>query len=405
MENSLENPKTSAAWSAVWAMSMCAMVLIASEFLPVSLLTPLASELGISEGQAGQSISISGLFAVITSLFLTPVIGKIDRRNLLLFFTLLMIISGAVVAFASNAFILMVGRAIIGMCIGGFWSMSAATVMRLVPEQSVPKAIAILNGGNAFATTIAAPLGSYLGSVIGWRGAFFCVVPVALIAFIWQWATLPKLPADHRKDKVSSFSVFKLLKRKDVLLGMLSVSAFFMGQFVLFTYLRPFLENVTGVTIAQLSSMLLGMGVCGLAGTILIGKVVDKHLSTLLVIIPFLMLLNAFALLAFGHSVFAAYVLLAFWGFLGTSAPVAWWTWLSKTVTDDTEAGGGLMVAVIQVAITLGAAVGGFLFDYMGYQITFSASAVILGVAVVLAIITTNSTRSVSISEIQNDFL
>ena len=69
----------------------------------------------------------------------------------------------------------MIGRAFIGVAIGGFWSMSAATAMRLVPDDKVPRALTILNGGNALATVVAAPMGSFLGGLIGWRGAFFLV--------------------------------------------------------------------------------------------------------------------------------------------------------------------------------------------------------------------------------------
>nr|WP_241879307.1 MFS transporter [Psychrobacter sp. PraFG1]UNK06055.1 MFS transporter [Psychrobacter sp. PraFG1] len=69
--------------------------------------------------------------------------------------------------------------------------MSAATAMRLVPSSDVPRAMAIFNSGNALAMVIAAPMGSYLGSVIGWRGAFLCLVPIAILALIWQWISLP----------------------------------------------------------------------------------------------------------------------------------------------------------------------------------------------------------------------
>ncbi|MFP3519391.1 MFS transporter, partial [Pseudomonas sp. SIMBA_077] len=96
-------------------------------------------------------------------------------------------VSGLVVGLAPNYTVYMIGRALIGVVIGGFGSMSAAMAMRLVPAHSVTKALAIFNGGNALATVVAAPLGSYLGSVIGWRGAFFCLIPVAIIALIWQW--------------------------------------------------------------------------------------------------------------------------------------------------------------------------------------------------------------------------
>lgn len=384
-----ENENTTPLWSAVWAMSLCAMVLVASEFMPVSLLTPLATDLNITEGYAGQSISISGLFALVTSLFLTSIIGHTNRRTILLFFTILMGISGIVVANASNAMILMIGRALLGICIGGFWSMSAATIMRLVPSHLVPKALAILNGGNALSTMIAAPLGSFLGGIIGWRGAFFCIVPIAIIAFIWLYKSMPSLPARHtygHRPKLSS--VFKLLKQWKVTLGMLSTMLFFMGQFALFTYLRPFLETQTKVDFEMLSLILLVMGIGGLIGTFIIGDILKTRLYSLLIIIPFFMMLIVIGLIYFAHSITVIFILIALWGFLGTSAPVAWWTWLSKVLPHEAEAGGGLMVAIIQLAITLGAAFGGLLFDIYGFEITFVFSAMILAMATLMASIT-----------------
>ena len=384
-----ENENTTPLWSAVWAMSLCAMVLVASEFMPVSLLTPLATDLSISEGYAGQSISISGLFALVTSLFLTSIIGHINRRSVLLFFTILMGISGIIVAFAPNVTILMIGRAILGICIGGFWSMSAATIMRLVPENLVPKAFAILNGGNALSTMIAAPLGSFLGGIIGWRGAFFCIVPIALIVFIWLYKSMPSLPSRHAYGhRPKLISVFKLLKQWKVTLGMFSTMLFFMGQFALFTYLRPFLETQTKVDFEILSLILLTMGIGGLIGTFIIGNILKTRLYSLLIITPFLMMLIVIGLIYFAHSVTAIFILMTLWGFLGTSAPVAWWTWLSKTLPHEAEAGGGLMVAIVQLAITLGASIGGMFFDIYGYEITFVFSAIILAIATIMASIT-----------------
>lgn len=153
-------------------MTLCVFALIASEFMPVSLLSPLSQDLAVSEGLVGQGIAISGALAVITSLSITCIAGNLDRKILLLALTLVMALSGLMVAMAPNYLTYMTGRALIGVVIGGFWSMSAAVAIRLVPSGQVPRALAIFNGGNALATVIAAPLGSYLGSVIGWRGAF-----------------------------------------------------------------------------------------------------------------------------------------------------------------------------------------------------------------------------------------
>ncbi|WP_234819653.1 MULTISPECIES: MFS transporter, partial [Sinorhizobium] len=146
--------------------------------------------------------------------FISSVVGRLDRKILLLALTAVMIVSEMMVAVAPNYMTFMVGRALIGLVIGGFWSISAATAMRLVPDDQVPRALAIFNGGNALATVIAAPLGSFLGSLIGWRGAFFCVVPVAVIVFVWQLLSL------------------------------------------LFTYLRPFLETAIHADVSTLSLLL-----------------------------------------------------------------------------------------------------------------------------------------------------
>ena len=372
-----------ARWGAVYAMALCSFVLIASEFMPVSLLSPIARTLNLTEGKAGQAIAISGLFAVITSLSLSSVLGKTDRRIVLLVLTSLLVISGGIVAFAPTYVIFMVGRALLGVAIGGFWSMSAAIAMRLVPSHAVPKALAVISGGNALATVLAAPLGSFVGSLIGWRGAFFCVVPVAVAAVIWQAVTLPPLPVAERQ---SARGMFALLRRPAVVFGLLTVAMLFVGQFSLFTYLRPFLEQVTHVSPALLSVMLLILGVSGFIGTVLIGRVLNGGLFITLAVLPALMAAAAVALTVVGTSVVAVGILLAVWGFAGTSAPVAWWTWLARTVPDEAEAGGGLMVAIVQLAITLGATMGGIVFDAAGPRAEFLASAGLLAIAALAAV-------------------
>jgi predicted MFS family arabinose efflux permease len=369
-------------------MSLAAFVLVASEFMPVSLLTPIAADLQITEGQAGQGISVSGLFALFASLLIASVAARVDRKPLLLSLTVLMIISGTVVAFAPNYWVFMIGRALIGVAIGGFWSLSAATAMRLVPEDQITRAMAIVNGGNALATVIAAPLGSFLGALIGWRGAFLCVIPVAVIASAWL---LFSLPAMKSQSGSGTGSVFKLMKSLPVALGMVAVSVFFMGQFMLFTYLRPFLETVTHVSVSTLSLMLLVLGLAGLAGTFLIEAFLKNGLHRTLIVIPILMAVIALALVSFGSSAATTTVLLGLWGLVATAAPVGWWTWLARTLPEAAEAGGGLMVAIIQLAIASGATVGGLVFDLSGYRATFELSAALLGVAAVLAFLAARS--------------
>ena len=369
-------------WGGIFAMTLCVFVLIASEFMPVSLLTPIASDLGVTEGLAGQGIAISGALAVLTSLSLSHIAGNINRKTLLLGMTILMAASGLIIAFASSYLVYMAGRALIGIAIGGFWSMSAATAIRLVPQHQVARALAIFNGGNALATVVAAPLGSYLGATIGWRGAFLCLVPVATAAFIWQWFSLPDMKGN--KSQSSGGTVFRLFRLPVVSIGLLACGLFFMGQFALFTYVRPFLETVTHVSAAGLSLILLTIGVAGFIGTLIVALFLNARFYLTLMAIPLLMAAIAGMLILTGHSVWSVALLLGFWGLLATAAPTGWWTWIARTLPEDAEAGGGLMVAVIQLSIALGSTVGGMVFDNVGWQSTFAMSGILLLSAVVL---------------------
>ena len=368
---------TRAHWSGVLAMTLCVFVLIASEFMPVSLLTPIAGDLHITEGLAGQGIALSGALAVLTSLTISRLTGSLDRKWLLLGLTALMAASGVIIALASSFPVYMLGRALIGIVIGGFWSMSAATAIRLVPQRQVPRALAIFNGGNALAT----------------MGA---IVPLAVLAFVWQCISLPSMKSPRAPQRQGS--VLRLFRLSTLSLGLLACGLFFMGQFTLFTYVRPFLETVTQVSPSGLSLILLTMGIAGFIGTLLITTVLNARFYPTLVAIPLLMAAIAGTLLLAGHHTGSVAVLLSLWGLLATAAPTGWWTWIARTLPEDAETGGGLMVAVIQLSIALGSTVGGLVFDSLGWHSTFALSGLLLlgaaGVTFLLSVKIRSSQRT-----------
>lgn len=389
-QGSQEQP---ANWSGVFAMSLCAFIMIAGEFLPVSLLTPMAAELNMSEGAIGRGISMSGVFAVIVALTISSVAGNVNRKKLLMFLTGVMLLSCAIVAAATNYYSYLVGRALVGVALGGFWSMSASAAMRMVPANKVPKALAILNGGNALALVVAAPLGSLLGALISWRGAFFVLIPVTLLAFIWQWVSLPSMVSHHQGRKLHH--IFKPLKSTQVVVGFFGTAFLFMGQFTLYTYVRPFLEIETGVNDNMLTIILLTIGVAGFIGTSVIGYALKGSVYYTLMAMPVMLASCALLLIMFGSNLNVVFVVLFVWGFIATAAPVGWWTWVSQTMPDDAESGGGLMVAIVQLSIGTGSTVGGILFDHWGYESAFAVSGVILVMSGVMALISMNPGRRV----------
>ena len=350
-------------------------LLIASEFMPVSLLTPIAHDLHVTEGIAGQSISISGLFAVATSLFIATMAGRFDRRYLLMGLTGLMLSSLVLIAEAPNLAMLMVARALLGVVIGGFWSLATATVMRLVPEHSVPKALGVVYTGNAVATAFAAPIGSYLGGLIGWRGVFWALAPIGVVTLLWQWLSLPSL-SPEAANPVGK--LVDLLRRRNVAFALLGVMLTFAGAFATFTYLRPFLETYTRVSLPQLSLLLLGLGLAGFVGTYGASALAGRHLYSLLVMLPLTLGVITIGLLAVRHQIWGVAVAMIAWGAVNSAIPVAWSTWLTKRIGDEPESGGGLMVGAIQLSIMLGAVFGGLLLDHISAAATFVGGTLLL---------------------------
>ena len=365
-------------WSAVGSMALCVSMLVTAEFMPVSLLTPLARDLRATEGMAGQAISISGLFAVVASLLIATVAGRYNRRHVLLGLTGVMLASLILIAVAPNFLVLMIARALLGVVVGGFWSLSTATVMRLVPEEAVPKALGIIYTGLALASAFAAPIGSYFGGIIGWRGVFWALTPLVVVTLIWQWLSLPSMepPTTNPVGKL-----FGLLKRRHVAFGMAAVMLTYAGAFAGFTYLRPFLESYTHVSLPQLSLLLLGLGLAGFAGTYGATALVGRHLFSLLCGLSMALAAVTIGLLAVGHALWGVAAMMVVWGTLNSAIPVAWSTWLSKGIRDEPESGGGLMVGTIQLAIMLGAGFGGLLLDHLSIAAPFIGSAVLLAIA------------------------
>jgi predicted MFS family arabinose efflux permease len=268
----------------VAAMAMCVALLIASEFMPVSLLTPIASDLSTTEGMVGQAISISGLFAVVTSLAIAPIAARFERRSLMVALTAFMMASLVVVAAAPNFAVLLAGRALLGVTIGGFWALSTATIMRMVPAHKVPGALGLVFMGNAVATALAAPVGSYLGGIVGWRSVFWILVPLVAANIAWQWRSLPTMQPSRDRPSAGMFS---LLRRRSVAVAMLAVMLTFAGAFMSFTYFRPFLETWTQAALPQLSLLLFALGAAGFAGTYGATALLKRgHLYRMLGVLP-----------------------------------------------------------------------------------------------------------------------
>lgn len=374
-------PRQTAAWGAVTSMLLGVFGLVTAEFLPASLLTPIARDLRVTEGLAGQAVTATASVALITSLLVASVSRRLDRRYLLLGFSVLLIASNLLVASATSLTALVLGRVALGIGLGGFWTMAAATAMRLVPEAQVPRALSIIFTGVSAATIFAAPFGSFVGEMAGWRTVFLLAAGLGAIAFIVQFATLPSMaPQGHARLR----TLIDVLARPQIGLGMIAVTLVFTGHFALFTYIRPFLETVTGVGVGGMSAILLGFGVANFLGTLLGGFLLERDMRLTLTVMPLVMGVLGLMLAALGSAPLADTVMIALWGLAFGAVPVAWSTWLTRAVPDEAESGGGLIVAAVQLAISIGASAGGAFFDASGARGVYAAAGIVLLIATLI---------------------
>lgn len=350
-------------WSAVFAVAFCVACLITVEFLPVSLLTPMAQDLGISEGIAGQSVTVTAFVAMFASLFITQAIGATNRRYVVILFSILLTLSCLLVSFSNSFTLLLIGRACLGLALGGFWAMSASLTMRLVPVRTVPKALSVIFGAVSIALVIAAPLGSFLGGIIGWRNVFNGAAVMGVLCTLWVLKALPSLPGEPAHQKQNMLS---LLQRPGVMAGMIAIFMSFAGQFAFFTYIRPVYMNLAGFDVDGLTLVLLSFGIASFVGTSLSSVILKRSVKLALAGAPLVLALSALVLVLWGSDKIVAAGIAIIWGLAFALVPVGWSTWITRSLADQAEKAGSIQVAVIQLANTCGAAIGGLALDRLG---------------------------------------
>jgi MFS transporter, DHA1 family, purine ribonucleoside efflux pump len=211
---------------------------------------------------------------------------------------------------------------------------------------------------------VAAPAGSLLEVVIGWRGVFGVAAMLGIVCVVWQLLSFPPMPAPDRPGNV--VQVFALLRRPGVAVAMMTMATVFAGQFSFFTFIRPFFEIRGGFHAADISLVLMILGIANFAGTSLSSLFLRVSLKMTLAIAPFVMASASACLLMLATDHIVALVITAIWGAAMGCVPVAWSTWVTRNLGDDAENAGGLQVALIQLANMVGAAVGGMIYDATG---------------------------------------
>ncbi|PAQ09925.1 MULTISPECIES: MFS transporter [Mesorhizobium] len=381
------NQRSCPAWGAVISLALGTFGLVTAEFLPASVLTPLAHDLGITKGAAGQALTATAIAAAISAPTMAMITKRLDRKIVVWAMTLLQILSNVLAEVAWSLPIFLMARVVLGIALGGFWSISAALAMRLVPSHLLPRAMSIILTGVSVATVCAPPIGAYVGEICGWRAAFMIAAVVNAATLLVQFITIPTLPP----VEVATFrSLLDVAKNPTIRVAYLVVLLVASGHFASFIYIRAFLEKVPALDIETISLVLLASGVGGFFGNFA-GAFLAKHsLKAVAALPPLLIAIAAVSLLTVGASASASAsaIAVAVWGFAFGAVPVGLQTWMVlRAAPEQAESVGVLMAATFQVAIAAGAIFGGLLVDNAGIASVFAYSAVATFLAVLTVLV------------------
>jgi MFS transporter, DHA1 family, inner membrane transport protein len=353
---------------ALIALAISAFGIGTTEFVPVGLLSSLASDLNVSITLAGLLISGYALGVAVGAPILTALTNRMNRKMLLMLLMVVFIFGNSVAALSTNFELLLVARFITAFSHGVFFSIGATIAADLVPEHKRASAIAFMFTGLTVATVTGVPLGTLIGQAFGWRATFWAVAFLGVIAIIASAILIPK---NLKQAPPSNFSDnMKILTNGPLLLAFAITALGYGGTFVAYTYLTPLLEDVMGFAPSAVSVLLLVYGVAVAIGNTVGGKAADKNPLKALF---WMFLIQAIVLVILTFTApfkFVGVVTLFFLGLFAFMNVPGLQTYVvqlaEKYVPSAVAVSSALNIAAFNIGIAIGAFIGGLVVDSIG---------------------------------------
>ncbi|WP_404436440.1 MFS transporter [Microbacterium aerolatum] len=367
-------------YGALIVVMMLSFLLVTAEFLPNGMLTEMADGLGVTPGQAGQTVTVTALVGLIVAPTVGMVFPRVDRRALLVWMALAAAASNLIVAIAPNLILVLLARFLLGAALSTFWSMSITVAARIAGPERLGRAVMFTSAGTSLATVAGVPVGVILSEALDWRAVFALAGIVTGLLAIALRTMLPPVPA----AQVSSFRLLlDTIRRPGVGLGLAGHVLVVLGHFLAYTYIRLALERMPEVDAGTIVLLLALFGVGGLVGNLTIGLIVDRSFRFLAVLAPAVIAATVLVTILLSGSVLAVGIAVFVWGFFFASWLLVVNTWVGHRMPDRLEAGGSLVVVGFQASIMVAAAVGGILVDSIGVEpsYVFGAAALVAGAA------------------------
>lgn len=371
---------------ALLALAVSAFAIGTTEFISVGLLPLIATDLRIPVTTAGLTVSLYALGVTFGAPILTSLTSKMSRKALLLWIMIVFIIGNTLAAISTTIGLLLVARVISAFSHGIFMSIGSTIAADLVPENRRASAISIMFTGLTVATVTGVPFGTFIGQQLGWRAAFVTIVIIGVIALI---ANSILVPSNLRKGVKTSFrDQVKLVTNSRLLLLFIITALGYGGTFVVFTYLSPLLQDVTGFKEGIVAVILLAYGITIAIGNMIGGKLSNQnplralfYMFIVQAVVLFVLMFTA----PFKIAGLATILLMGLFAFMNVPGLQVYVVMLAERfVPSAVDVASAINIAAFNAGIAIGSYVGGLITDSIGLIHTSWIGAIMVLVAAVL---------------------
>ncbi|MFF4779464.1 MFS transporter [Microtetraspora fusca] len=351
-------------WLGVSAITASLFVFLTTELMPVGLLTPISTSLGISVGIAGLMVTLYGVSAGLGVPFIVAWSRRVNRRVLLSTLLVILTLGNLITATSPNYALVLTTRLIMGFANGVFWAIGVSMAIRLVPERHASRAAAVVMSGISIAAVAGMPLGTILESLTDWRTTLLIWSGLGALVLAAVVATIPSLPSTNA---VSVREVFGLpLKNVPLRLVLFTVVLFVLGHFGAYTFVRPYLEDSASATPFFITVLLVLYGAGGAAGNFIAGYTVNKSLRGSFIVGCAGLVVSLLLLLTIGHGQAGSVIALILWGVSFGVVQLCQVNMTQAAAPDTFEAAMSLNTMAYNTSIALGALFGGLFADHLG---------------------------------------
>ena len=348
-------------WAALLALALAVFVNIMTETMPAGLLPQIAAGVGVSEAAAGQWVTAYAAGTVAVAIPAAALTRGLRRKPLLLFAVSGFLVANTVTASTDVYVVAIAARVVAGGFSALVWGMVAGYARRLVPSHMAGRAMAVAMVGTPLALALGVPLGTFSGSVVGWRWAFAGMSLLTVLLIVWILVAVPDRSGQSAR---TGTPLTKVLLIPGVAPVLSTTFLWILAHNALYTYIAPYVDS-TGLDV-RVDVTLLAFGVAALAGIWFTGALVDRGLRMLVLCSLSTFALGCLILGLTGHLLVPYFLAIVGWGFTFGGAATQVQTALSDAAGRDGDLATSMLITSFNLAIFGGSGLGGVSLERLG---------------------------------------